>query len=42
MPEIDRIVTRYMDDREFGVAAFDGNSRAIFNSIFATTEAGDQ
>jgi hypothetical protein len=30
---IDRIVTRYMDDKEFGNAAFDVLSQAIYDSI---------
>jgi type I restriction enzyme R subunit len=33
MADNDRIVTRYMDDKEFGTAAFDVLSKAIYDSI---------
>jgi len=36
MAENDKIVTRYMDDREFGSAAFDVLSKAIYESIPAS------
>ena len=33
MAENDKIVTRYMDDQEFGNAAFDALSKAIYEAI---------
>ena len=33
MADNDKIVTRYMDDKEFGNAAFDVLSKAIYDSI---------
>jgi type I restriction enzyme R subunit len=33
MAENDKIVTRYMDDKEFGSAAFAVLSKAIYDSI---------
>jgi type I restriction enzyme R subunit len=41
MADNDKIVTRYMDDREFGSAAFDVLSRAIYESI-PTAEAAEK
>lgn len=38
MAENDKIVTRYMDDKEFGDAAFTVLSKAIYDSI--PTDAG--
>ena len=40
MADNDRIVTRYMDDKEFGSAAFALLSKAIYDAIPATDEAG--
>ena len=40
MAENDRIVTRYMDDREFGDAAFAALSKAIYDSIAASEDPG--
>jgi len=36
MADNDKIVTRYMDDKEFGSAAFDVLSKAIYESIPAS------
>ena len=33
MADNDKIVTRYMDDKEFGSAAFEVLSKAIYDSI---------
>jgi type I restriction enzyme R subunit len=33
MTDNDKIVTRYMDDKEFGAAAFAVLSKVIYNSI---------
>ncbi len=38
MADNDKIVTRYMDDKEFGAAAFAVLSKAIYESISATDE----
>lgn len=38
MTDNDKIVTRYMDDKEFGNAAFDVLSRAIYETIPKTDE----
>lgn len=38
MADNDKIVTRYMDDKEFGNAAFDVLSRAIYETIPKTEE----
>ncbi|MDD2711072.1 MAG: DEAD/DEAH box helicase family protein [Verrucomicrobiae bacterium] len=40
MADNDKIVTRYMDDREFGSAAFAVLSKAIYDSIPSTNERG--
>ena len=40
MADNDKIVTRYMDDKDFGSAAFDVLSQAIYDSIPATEAAG--
>jgi len=40
MADNDKIVTRYMDDKEFGSAAFGVLSRAIYDSIPASDELG--
>jgi type I restriction enzyme R subunit len=39
MSDNDKIVTRYMDDKEFGTAAFDVLSKAIYDSIPSSDEA---
>jgi type I restriction enzyme R subunit len=39
MADNDKIVTRYMDDKDFGSAAFDVLSQAIYDSIPATEAA---
>lgn len=39
MADNDKIVTRYMDDKEFGAAAFDVLSKAIYDSIPKDEEA---
>jgi len=38
MADNDKIVTRYMDDKDFGNAAFDVLSRAIYETIPKTEE----
>jgi type I restriction enzyme R subunit len=38
MADNDKIVTRYMDDKEFGSAAFAVLSKAIYDSISVTDE----
>jgi len=40
MADNDKIVTRYMDDKEFGSAAFAALSKAIYDSIPASDERG--
>ena len=39
MADNDKIVTRYMDDKEFGSAAFAVLSQAIYDSIPSKDEA---
>jgi type I restriction enzyme R subunit len=41
MADNDKIVTRYMDDKEFGAAAFTVLSKAIYDSIPAGETAGE-
>jgi len=36
MADNDKIVTRYMDDKEFGDAAFTALSKAIYDTIAAS------
>ncbi len=42
MSDNDQIVTRYMDDKEFGDAAFTVLSKAIYDSIPTEEAAGEQ
>jgi type I restriction enzyme R subunit len=42
MADNDKIVTRHMDDKEFGNAAFDVLSQAIYDSIPASEASGEQ